>query len=112
MATPAGLEITDGGEPTQPILALAGELDLGTLGGLAGHVQGVLAPRPRSLVIDLTDLRFMDSSGLRLLIELDERARREGWRLALIPSVHDSANTVLRMTGADTALPFELPPAA
>ena len=112
MATPAEFEITDGGEPGRPVLSLAGELDLGTLAELAAHVDRVLAAAPQSLRLDLTDLRFMDSSGLRLLIELDERARREGWRLSLLPSVHEQANTVLRMTGADTALPFERPPTA
>jgi hypothetical protein len=42
-----------------------------------------------------------------LLIELNERAQRDGWSLSLIAPKHESANLLLRMTGADSALPFE-----
>jgi anti-anti-sigma factor len=58
------------------------------------------------LTLDLSNLTFMDSSGLRLLIELNARAGQDGWTLALLPSRHESTNMVLRLTGADTALPF------
>jgi anti-sigma B factor antagonist len=58
------------------------------------------------LVLDLSGVTFMDSSGLRLLIELNERAQREGWSLSLISREHEAATLVLRITGADAALPF------
>ena len=47
-----------------------------------------------------------DTSGLRLLIELYDRARRDGWQLHLTPPRHEAATLVLRATGADRALPF------
>jgi anti-anti-sigma regulatory factor len=49
----------------------------------------------------------MDSTGLRLLIELDQQARREDWKLSLIRPRHETAAAVLHSTGADAALPFE-----
>jgi anti-sigma B factor antagonist len=89
-------------------LAVAGELDLSTVPELARRVEDKLATnRPTKLTLDLADLTFMDSSGLRLLIELDRRSAQEAWRLALLPSKHESASLVLRLTGADDALPFE-----
>jgi anti-anti-sigma factor len=87
-------------------VCVEGDLDMGTIPVLARHVEDRLAAKPTTLIIDLSAVTFMDSSGLRLLIELDERARREAWSLSLIPSRHEPANTVLRMTGADAALPF------
>jgi anti-anti-sigma factor len=90
-------------------LSIVGELDLNTITVLARHVEAKLSENPTTLTLDLTDLSFMDSSGLRLLIELHDRSRREAWKLTLIPSAHEAANTVLRVTGADTALPFEEP---
>jgi anti-anti-sigma factor len=51
----------------------------------------------------------MDSSGLRLLIELNKRANRNDWQLTLIPSKHESAKAVFQLTGVDSALPFEDP---
>ena len=38
----------------------------------------------RTLVVDLSRLGFIDSSGLRLFIVLHQRAGAEGWRLSLI----------------------------
>jgi anti-anti-sigma factor len=90
-------------------LTIAGELDLSTVPVLARHLDERLGEKPNTLTLDLSDLTFMDSSGLRQLIELDERARSDAWTLRLIPSRHESATTVLRLTGADTALPFESP---
>jgi anti-anti-sigma factor len=90
-------------------LAVEGELDLSTVAVLARGVEGRLGESPGNLTLDLSAVTFMDSPGLRLLIELSERARREKWQLTLRPSLHEPANAVLRMTGADGALPFEPP---
>jgi anti-anti-sigma regulatory factor len=48
----------------------------------------------------------MDSSGLKLLIDLSDRSQQQSWRLTLKPPRHESAALVLRATGADIALPF------
>ncbi len=105
--TSAGIfEVREEGDGATRLLRISGELDLSTVPVLARHVDERLADKPTTLTLDLSALTFMDSSGLRLLIELNERARTEPWELALIPSQHESANAVLRMTGADAALPF------
>jgi ABC-type transporter Mla MlaB component len=48
----------------------------------------------------------MDSTGLRLLIELNQRAQRESWTLTLTALKLESAAIVLRTTVADSVLPF------
>ena len=88
-------------------LAVSGELDMSTIDRLTGEVDTHLQRRPDCLTLDLSDLAFMDSTGLRLLIELNNRARQESWKLKLISPRHDAASRVLRITGADAALPFE-----
>jgi anti-sigma B factor antagonist len=109
MVRPTRFEIAVGGERETKIIWVAGELDLSTVPALTHRVDSQFGESLTTLTLDLSDLTFMDSSGLRLLIELNQRAQREAWRLILIPSKHESANTVLRVTGADTALPFETP---
>jgi anti-sigma B factor antagonist len=109
MVRPARFGIRDLTDGATRVLAVEGELDLNTIGVLARGVQDRLGESPGNLTLDLSAVTFMDSSGLRLLIELSERARREEWTLSLLPSSHESANAVLRMTGADEALPFERP---
>ena len=105
--TRAGIfEVRKQDDGATQLLRINGELDLGTVPVLARHLDEQLENKPTTLTLDLSALTFMDSSGLRLLIELNERAARETWDLTLIPSRHESANAVLRMTGADAALPF------
>jgi anti-anti-sigma factor len=87
------------------VLSLEGELDISTVPLLEAQIEAIDGS-PTTLTLDLSGLTFMDSSGLRLLIELNERASREAWKLSLVPSRHESANLVLRITGADAALPF------
>lgn len=109
MVRPTEFEITDETRGSTRVLAIAGELDISTAPGLALRVGENLGENVTALTLDLSDLSFMDSSGLRLLIELNQRASREAWTLTLIPSKHEAAKTVLRLTGADAALPFEDP---
>lgn len=110
MVRPTTFEITEQANGETRVLSVVGELDLGTVPALARQVDAKLDEKPAVLKLDLQDLTFMDSSGLRLLIELHDRSRREAWKLTLVRSKHERANAVLRLTGADAALPFELSP--
>lgn len=92
---------------SEVILALSGELDMSRIDALAGSVDAQLQRPVQCLTLDLRDLAFMDSTGLRLLIELNERAQQEKWRLKLIAPRHEAAARVLQITGADVALPFD-----
>jgi anti-anti-sigma factor len=107
MVRPTTFEVTERIDGQTCVLSIVGELDLGTITELARRVQEKLDENFTVLRVDLSDLTFMDSSGLRELIDLYDRSRREAWRLTLIPSEHAGANTVMRVTGADAALPFE-----
>jgi anti-anti-sigma factor len=92
---------------SEVIIAVSGELDMSTIDALTDQVETELRRPLALLTLDLGDLAFMDSTGLRLLIELNDRARQESWRLRLIFPRHESAARVLQITGADVALPFE-----
>lgn len=111
MVRPTTFEITEQTKGETRVLSVMGELDLGTVSALARQIDAKLGEKPAILKLDLTDLTFMDSSGLRLLIELHDRSRRETWKLVLVRSTHERANAVFLLTGADSALPFA-PPAS
>jgi anti-sigma B factor antagonist len=59
-------ESTDG---DQAVLTLVGELDPHTAPTLQAALDRTMAGTPSSLLLDLTALRFIDSSGLRVLID-------------------------------------------
>jgi anti-sigma B factor antagonist len=109
MVQPVRLEVRVQPDGPRPTLAVDGELDLSSVPLLTQHIDSQIQSNQEALTLDLSGVTFMDSSGLRLLIEVNERAERDGWSLSLIAPQHDSATLVLRMTGADRALPFEGP---
>jgi anti-anti-sigma factor len=59
------------------------------------------------VVIDLGGLTFIDSSGLRVLLLADARARERGYELVLLPG-QETVQRVFEMTGALDVLRFEL----
>lgn len=65
------------------ILHVAGELDLLTAPRLRESVARVLAEGPRLLILDLTDVRFLGSAGLAVLINAHDDAR-SGTRLRVV----------------------------
>jgi anti-sigma B factor antagonist len=67
------------------IVALAGELDISEVPDVEKKLKAVEKRHPEVLVIDLRGLNFMDSSGLRIVLEADLRSRRDSRRFALIP---------------------------
>ena len=107
MVRPTKFEIREQIKEPALELSVIGELDMNTVELLATQVKGRLAEGPRTLLLDLSELGFMDSSGLRFLIDIYDRSKREGWELTIVRPRSESATMVLRATGADIALPFE-----
>ncbi len=74
------------------VVALDGELDVAGAALLEHELDRIAADHaPRALVLDLSGLDFMDSTGLRLVVLADARARKEGREFALVrgaPDVH------------------------
>jgi anti-sigma B factor antagonist len=82
----------------------SGELDLATAPRLQEKVRSTLGTVTR-VILDLSQLTFIDSSGLRLLIVLHDRAKAEGWTLSLVAPVGETWTT-FRISGGDKHLPF------
>ncbi len=65
-------------------LRLLGEFDLATAPRVEDAAEKLIAGGLARLVLDLSGLRFIDSSGLRVVVVLHQRAIREGWTLELV----------------------------
>ena len=92
-------------------VTLIGELDISTATRLEEDVRRVEAGNPAVLILDLSRLAFMDSTGLRLLIAADIRARQAGRRLVLIRG-NEMIQRVLRVTRLDERLEIVSDPGA
>lgn len=69
--------------PDGVCVALAGDIDLSTSPAVRQGLQDIAAAQPRRLVIDLSGVPYMDSSGVATLIEMLQRQRRHQGKLVL-----------------------------
>ncbi|NIH79767.1 STAS domain-containing protein [Amycolatopsis viridis] len=69
------------------VLTATGELDLATLPKLRRLIRLALVDRPRLLVLDLSELRFVSSSGLGLLATTHREAAPARLRVVAGPAV-------------------------
>jgi anti-anti-sigma factor len=93
-------------------LVLAGEFDLSNAAQVEDALKEIERERPPLLVLDLRELTFMDSTGLRVMVSADARARDDSRRLAVVQGP-ESVHRVFRITGLDDHLEIvETPEAA
>ena len=92
-------------------VTLTGELDISTAQRLEDDLRRIEAERPALLVLDLQGLSFMDSTGLRLVITADIRARQEGRRLVIVQG-NEMVQRVMRLTRLDERLDLVEDPSA
>jgi anti-sigma B factor antagonist len=62
---------------------LTGELDLASEDAVTAQIMGELAKKHGVLILDLTGLEFIDSTGLRVLLTARNKAGENGTRLLL-----------------------------
>jgi anti-anti-sigma factor len=84
-------------------LALVGELDLSTVAKVQEELRRIEAGSPATLVVDLSKLSFLDSTGLRCIVTADERARQEGRRIVIVRGP-DAVQRVFAITRLDDRL--------
>jgi anti-anti-sigma factor len=82
---------------------LTGELDISSAPKVEDELARVEPDRPGLIVLDLRQLAFMDSTGLRLLIAADTRARQQSRRLTSVKGP-DAVQRVFRITRLEERL--------
>lgn len=86
-------------------ISLAGELDLATAGEVQRELERVEATDARRIVLDLSELTFMDSTGVRLVVSANARSRDGDGRLELVRGPHN-VQRVFELCGVVELLPF------
>jgi anti-sigma B factor antagonist len=88
------------------IVSLAGELDLSTIPRVESRLFDQLRTQS-AVIVDLTHLSFIDSSGIGLLIQA-LRASRDRVRLHTVIAEGSQVERVFHLVGIDRALPLFL----
>jgi anti-sigma B factor antagonist len=82
-----------------------GELDVSTVPVLAARIAELRHAGFRQVVLDLSGLLFIDSSGLHMIIDCEAKARQDGFAFDLIPGSRP-IQRVFEITGLAGRLPF------
>jgi anti-anti-sigma factor len=91
---------------TVAVIAATGELDLSGAAVLEAEIERLAAePELGTVVLDMRGLEFMDSSGLRLVVLADMRAREAGRRFALVRG-SETVHRVFEITRMSDRLDF------
>jgi len=86
-----------------------GEIDLASVDELKARLAELRERGSDRVILDLGEVTFMDSTGLRLVLGWDEEARRDGIDFALMPG-QPVVQRLFEVTGLLDRLTFVEPP--
>jgi anti-sigma B factor antagonist len=81
-------------------IIVSGEIDLSTAGTLDAAIRNAEKTVIGQIVVDMSDLSFLDSTGLSVLLRASVRNREDGNRLSFVSSKHEVVTKLLTLTGA------------
>jgi anti-sigma B factor antagonist len=99
------LEVTTRQESGATVVTAVGEVDVWTAERLRSVLHEAEAQVPQALVIDLTDVGFLDSTGIGVLVGALRRQREAGRALHLVIS-NAHVMKVLTITSLDRVFPI------
>jgi anti-anti-sigma factor len=97
----ASVECTDAGNGV-PVIRLGGELDISNIPSVEAELEALLSSADGGAVFDLSTLRFMDSSGIALLL----RAREQVGDV-VVRNPSPVIQRIIEATGLTDTLPIE-----
>ena len=91
-------------------ISCAGELDVGSCRRLIDAIESTYDPRLERLCIDLSQVTFIDSTGIGCLIHADLQCRKQAVRLEIVPGT--ATLNLIRLTHLGNHLPLTEDPSA
>jgi anti-anti-sigma factor len=92
------------------VIAVRGELDLSTASDLEGPLEDAISSGDASVLIDLSECEFIDSTGIALIVRtwqrLDHAADGDGSGRVVICSDNNQVRRVLEITGIELSIPI------
>lgn len=87
-------------------IKLRGRVDLDTIGDLDREFTRHTVTRRKDVIVDLSDVDYLASIGLRMLITAAKALNKFGARMVLL-NPHPDVEDVLRTAGFDKVMPIE-----
>lgn len=90
----------DGAQPL--VISISGEVDMSNVQAVEARLRGLLADAPDRVVVDLSALTFVDSSGIAVLLRVAEKIARLELR-----NPSSTVARIIQATGLTDVLPLE-----
>jgi anti-sigma B factor antagonist len=92
--------------PSAALITLAGEFDVVCADSFKRRFAEATEEEPAKVVIDLRDITFIDSTGLALLLSVNEMSQDRGFALTIVSADNSPPSKIFRMTGMHNVLPL------
>jgi anti-anti-sigma factor len=89
------------------VARVAGEVDLSNAGDLQQSMLDAVPNTAEGMVVDLSVVNYLDSSGIRMLGEIGERLGWREQRFAVVAPTGSRVRSVLTIAGAESVVPVE-----
>jgi anti-sigma B factor antagonist len=110
VAAPGNFDVATHHRGAALVVVPTGEIDLATVGLVRDAVDRERQAE-EDVVLDLREVSFMDTSGLRYVLEIVERAGRDGFSVQLVRGPN-AVQRVFEVSGLEPRLPFVDDPGA
>lgn len=82
--------------PVAWVLRLTGDLDYGECATFRMSIDRILKSGPTATIVDLSELEYLDSSGLGLLLSLSKEYAAQGGKLVIV--TNETVDNILSLT--------------
>jgi stage II sporulation protein AA (anti-sigma F factor antagonist) len=89
------------------IARLDGEVDLSNVDEIRGQLVDAVTHDTENVILDLTETKYLDSTGVRLLFELAERLQGRRQQLRLVVNDGALVRRVVVLTQLDQRVPLD-----
>jgi anti-anti-sigma factor len=103
---PGELGVRDNVDGDRHEIGLTGELDIASAPRLEAKVADLCAHGAKAIVVDLSDLTFIDSTGLRAILTAQSTCDSQSCDFSLVPG-GESIQRLFALTGLLEHLPFQ-----
>lgn len=84
-------------------LRVQGEIDVSNADAFRESLNGLIGPKGGEVIVDMTQVPYIDSTGIGVLMGAAHRAEEEGVKLTVV-CPHENILRVLSMLGVDQQL--------
>lgn len=88
------------------VFTVRGELDMSTAPELERGLEQALADPGASILVDLSECEFIDSTGIALIVRAWQRLSEEGERRLVLASSNHQVRRLLKITGVESSIPM------